>query len=296
MDGEKLTLDTLNGATCESFVASLADLFEQARWVAEAAAGKRPFLTVTELHQTMMRVVLESSREEKLRFLRGHPDLAGKAARAGSVAAASMSEQAGLGLDRLSDVEYAAFERLNAAYASKFGFPFIVCVRRQTRDAVLASYERRLAHDVQTELERAFEEIAHITRLRLVDMVTGPGMPNTSGYLSTHVLDAYHGEPASGVRVELFEIGASGRAKLRDIVTNAAGRTDEPLIHAEPLRAGRYELHFHAESYFRRRGVPLPVIPFIGDAVIRFGIDQPEGRYHVPLVVTPWSSATYRGS
>ncbi len=296
MPAVRTTLDTLNSATRESFVATLGDLFERASWVAEAAFSKRPFATVADLHDAMMQAVLASPRERQIAFLKGHPDLAGKAARAGAIAAASVSEQAGLGLDRLSDAEYETFQRLNGAYLTRFGFPFIVCVRRQTRDAVLASYGPRLVNDEAAELKRALEEIAHITRLRLVEAVEGPGMPATIGHLSTHVLDNYHGEPGAGVRVELFEVGASGRALIVDTVTNAGGRTDEPLIHGKPLRRGRYELLFHTEAYFRQRGVALPDVPFIGDAVLRFGIDQPEGRYHVPLVVTPWSTATYRGS
>jgi 2-oxo-4-hydroxy-4-carboxy-5-ureidoimidazoline decarboxylase len=295
MPATRTTLDTLNSATREGFVATLGELFEHAPWVAEAAFGKRPFATVADLHDAMMQAVLDSPRERQIAFLKGHPDL-GKAARAGAIAAASVSEQAGLGLNRLSDAEYDTFQRLNGAYLARFGFPFIVCVRRQTRDAVLASYEPRLANDETAELKRALDEIAHITRLRLVEAVEGPGMPATTGHLSTHVLDSYHGEPGVGIGVVLFEVGASGRARITETVTNAAGRTDEPLIHGKPLRRGRYELVFGTEAYFRRRGVALPDVPFIGDAVLRFGIDQPEGRYHVPLVVTPWSTATYRGS
>jgi 2-oxo-4-hydroxy-4-carboxy-5-ureidoimidazoline decarboxylase len=296
MVAEKLELEDLNRTSHESFVATLGDVFEHAPWVASAAAGKRPFATVSELHEAMMRAVEEQPREKQIAFLCGHPDLAGKAARAGDIAAASLSEQAGIGLDRLSDAEYETFQRQNAAYIGKFGFPFIVCVRRLTRDTLLASYAARLANDEPAELARALEEIAHITRLRLVDRVSGPGVPQTTGHLSTHVLDAYHGEPATSVRIELREVRAGGLIRIRDVLTNSAGRTDAPLVHGEPLRAGRYELVFHAATYFRRRGVPLPAIPFIDEAVVRFGIDQPEGRYHVPLVVTPWSSATYRGS
>lgn len=291
-----VSLDTLNSSHRDGFVAALGSLFEHSPWVAEAAYEKRPFATVSALHEAMMQAVLDSPRDRQIAFLKAHPDLAGKAARAGDMAPASVSEQAGLGLDRLSDAEYATFQRLNGAYFERFGFPFIVCVRRQTRDAVLASYEPRLANDEASELARALDEIAHITRLRLVEAVDGPGMPSVAGHLSTHVLDSYHGEPGAGISVELFEVGQSGRARITATVTNKDGRTDAPLIHGQPIRRGHYELVFRTEAYFRRRGVALPDIPFIGDAVIRFGVDQPEGRYHVPLVMTPWSTATYRGS
>lgn len=296
MPTERLSLDALNAATPEAFVAALGEVFEHAPWVAGAAAAARPFAGVAELHAAMMAAVKASPRETQIAFLSGHPDLAGKAARAGAIAPASVSEQAGLGLDRLSDAEYDEFQRLNEAYRATFGIPYIVCVRRQTRDAVLDGYRRRLAHDEAQEIAAALDEIGHITRLRLVDLVEGPGMPVIAGHLSTHVLDSYHGVPAEGVAVTLYEVGRSGRAKLVETVTNANGRTDEPLIHGMPLRAGRYELVFALDAYFRGKGVVLPDIPFLGAVAIAFGIDAPEGRYHVPLVATPWSYSTYRGS
>jgi 2-oxo-4-hydroxy-4-carboxy-5-ureidoimidazoline decarboxylase len=286
----------LNAVSQDEFVRHLGEIFEHAPWVAEAAGAARPFTTVSALHEAMMRVVERAPLAARLDFLRGHPDLAGKAARAGTMAAASVSEQTGLGLDRLSDAEFDEFQRLNAAYAEKFGIPFIVCVRRQTRTAVLSAFRRRLDNSYDTELEAAIEEIGHITRLRLADEVVGAGMPQTSGHLSTHVLDAYHGEPAPGVALALFELGGADRACIATAVTNSQGRTDAPLIHDAPLRAGRYELVFRMADYFRGRGVVLPDHPFVDDVAIRFGIDQPEGRYHVPLVATPWSYSTYRGS
>ncbi len=296
MTAAPVSLERLNQASLAEFVSLLGAIFEHAPWAAEAAAAQRPFATVADLHGAMLAAVEARPQAERIAFLRGHPDLAGKAARAGEMAPASVSEQAGLGLDRLSDAEYDRFQSLNAAYAGKFGFPFIVCVRRQTRDAILDSYAPRLANDVETELSRAMAEIGHITRLRLVEAVEGPGAPRTAGRLSTHVLDSAHGSPAAGVRIELFERGASAAAKLLEVVTNADGRTDAPLISGRPLRAGRYELVFHVGDYFRARGLALPEFPFMDVVPIRFGISEPEGHYHVPLVATPWSSATYRGS
>lgn len=291
-----VSLEKLNQGSAAEFVAALGEIFEHAPWAAEEAARQRPFATVADLHAAMLAAVQARSEAERVAFLRGHPDLAGKAARAGAMAAASISEQAGLGFDRLSDAEYDRFQSLNAAYLEKFGFPFIICVRRQTRDAVMASYAARLGNGREAEFARAMAEIGHITRLRLAEAVEGPGAPPVAGHLSTHVLDSYHGSPAEGVKIELFERGASASAKLLETVTNAGGRTDEPLIHGKPLRAGRYELVFHVGEYFRRRGVSLPEFPFMDEASVRFGISEPEGRYHVPLVATPWSSATYRGS
>jgi 2-oxo-4-hydroxy-4-carboxy-5-ureidoimidazoline decarboxylase len=235
-------------------------------------------------------------RQEQIAFVACHPDLAGKAARAGTMAPASVAEQAGLGIDQLSDAEFQHFEKLNAAYRKKFGFPFVICVRRQTRDAVLDAFERRLDNDGDGELAAALDEIAHITRLRLVDRVDGAGAPVVTGRLSTHVLDTYHGRPATGVTVELFEVGQSARALLTRVTTNRDGRPDRPLISDSPLRIGTYELLFHVGDYFRSCGVTRDARPFLDGVPVRFGISEPEGHYHVPLVTTPWSYSVYRGS
>lgn len=293
----KISLDTLNTEDERDFVAHLAQVFEHSPWVAEHAARLRPFGTVTGLHDAMMDAVRQQPEADQRAFIGAHPDLAGKAARAGAIAPASVSEQAGLGLDRLTVAEFDAFERMNAEYRARFGIPFVICVRRQTRDAVLDAFERRLGHDPAMELREALDEIGRITRLRIVDLMDGPGLPVTSGHLSTHVLDTFHGRSAPGLRIELFEAGRTARAKLLDTVTNHDGRTEKPVLGGDgPLRAGTYELVFHLGAYFATKGVALPAIPFLDTVPIRFGINEPEGHYHVPLVATPWSYATYRGS
>jgi 2-oxo-4-hydroxy-4-carboxy-5-ureidoimidazoline decarboxylase len=289
-----VTLEQLNGSDRADFVAAVGDIFEHGRWVAERAHPARPFATVAALHDAMMAAVRTAPRAEQLAFLHGHPELGGKIARAGAMTADSISEQGGLGLDRLSDGEFARFERLNAGYREKFGFPFIIGVRRHTRDSILARFERRSANDVETELAAALTEIGHITRLRLVARVDGPGKPKTEGELSTHVLDAARGKPAGGMRVALFEVGASARGRLAEATTNADGRTGKPLLSGAPLRIGTYELQFHVGAYFARLGA-APDPPFLDIVPARFSIAEPEGHYHVPLIVTPWCHTTYRG-
>ncbi|MDR6955307.1 2-oxo-4-hydroxy-4-carboxy-5-ureidoimidazoline decarboxylase [Ancylobacter sp. 3268] len=291
-----ITLAALNAMDVPGFVAALDGIFEHSPWVAEAAATHRPYPTLAALHEGLMAAVEARPRGERIAFIAAHPDLAGKAARAGSIAAESVSEQAGLGLDRLSDAEFTRFEALNDAYRSRFGFPFVICVRRQTRDAVLAAFETRLANSPDEELAAALAEIGFITRLRLVERVEGPGAPPTTGRLSTHVLDTHKGGPAAGVKVELYEVGASGRARLAVRMTNADGRTGSPLLADAPLRIGTYELVFHLGPYFAARDLPLPERPFLDEVPVRFSIAEPEGHYHVPLVATPWSYSTYRGS
>jgi 2-oxo-4-hydroxy-4-carboxy-5-ureidoimidazoline decarboxylase len=295
MTDAPLTLDQINTLPRADFIAVFGDLFEHAPWVAERAFAARPFATVAALHEAMIQTVRAAPRAEQVAFLGGHPELGGKVARAGAMTDDSKAEQGGLGLDRLSDEEFARFERLNAAYRTKFGFPFIVCVRRHTRDSILTQFERRTAHDGERELAAALDEIGFITRLRLVGRVDGPGKPKTEGRLSTHVLDTVKGRPAPGIRIDLFEIGASARSKLASTLTNSDGRTDAPLIAGVPLRIGTYELQFHVGSYFgANAGAADP--PYLDIVPIRFAVAEPEGHYHVPLLVTPWSYSTYRGS
>lgn len=288
----RTSLDALNTLPVSAFVSALGEVFEHAPWVAEAAAEGRPYPTVTALHDAMMQAIRSAPAERARTFIGGHPELGSRVKRA-DLTDHSQAEQGGLGLDRLSANEFERFSQLNAAYREKFGFPFIVCVRRHTRDSILDQFERRLANSVDAERDAALHEIGLITRLRLVALVDGPGMPATTGQLSTHVLDTVAGKPAAGVKIALHEIGGSARSLLMETVTNVDGRTDAPLIAGEPLRIGTYELSFHVGDYFARRAVADP--PFLDIVPIRFGIAEPEGHYHVPLLVTPWSYTTYRG-
>jgi 5-hydroxyisourate hydrolase len=115
--------------------------------------------------------------------------------------------------------------------------------------------------------------------------------------LTTHVLDTMRGRPASGVAIELHALAPDGgRALVASVRTNADGRTDAPLIAAAQARAGAFELSFHVGAYFRAAGVALADPPFLDIVPIRFAIADPQAHYHVPLVVTPWSYSTYRGS
>jgi 5-hydroxyisourate hydrolase len=116
-----------------------------------------------------------------------------------------------------------------------------------------------------------------------------------SGGLTTHVLDTAHGRPAAGMILELFVVEGEGRRFIKTLTTNAEGRTDGPLLSPEELAAGLYELVFDVAGYFAgERDLPDP--PFLGRVPIRFGIADPGSHYHVPLLVSPWSYSTYRGS
>lgn len=113
--------------------------------------------------------------------------------------------------------------------------------------------------------------------------------------LTTHVLDTYHGIAAQGVPVELVRLGEPREVLVRT-VTNAEGRCAQPLLAGDAMRAGLYELSFDVEAYFRGKGVKLPQPPFLTTVVIRIGIADAGAHYHVPLLASPWSYSTYRGS
>ena len=116
------------------------------------------------------------------------------------------------------------------------------------------------------------------------------------GKLSTHVLDTMHGRPAQGVRVELFRVDGDKREPLADVATNSDGRCDQPLLEGDTLQQGVYELVFHIGDYFAGKGVRVPQPRFVDQVVLRFGVADATENYHVPLVATPWTWSTYRGS
>lgn len=293
----QIELDILNSLPAAEFVAALGNVFEHAPWIAEAVAPRRPFATIKVLFATMREVVASAGEEQRMALIKGHPDLADRTQRAAGLTADSTAEQGSVGLDGLTEAEYDAFTRVNTSYRQKFGFPYIVCVRRHTKDSILRDFERRLPNDRAAEIAGSIDEICRIAALRLDQLVAGPGRLAVTGRLSTHVLDTHGGAPAEGIAIELRELCALGPPRLiARARTNADGRTDQPLIHARPLPIGRYELTFHTGAYFAGRGVAQNDPPFLDDIPIRFAIDAPEGHFHVPLLVTPWSYSTYRGS
>jgi len=114
--------------------------------------------------------------------------------------------------------------------------------------------------------------------------------------LSTHVLDTMHGCPAAGMAVALYATEGESATLLQRVVLNRDGRTDAPLFDNASLRVGTYRLRFDVAGYFRARGVQLPDPPFLDQVNLDFGIAHADQHYHVPLLVSPWSYSTYRGS
>ena len=164
-------LAEINHLDRDAFVDLLGGVFEHSAWVAERAYPAKPFASVDALHAAMIGAVRAAPPEERLAFLNGHPELAGPEARAKSMTVDSVSEQGSAGLDSLSPAEFDNFDRLNAAYRQKFGFPFIIAVRGRGKAEILRVFEERLAREQGEEEEAALAEIAAITRMRLDRLV-----------------------------------------------------------------------------------------------------------------------------
>jgi len=113
--------------------------------------------------------------------------------------------------------------------------------------------------------------------------------------LTTHVLDVYSGKPGKGVKVELYYISNNKRNKINTFILNNDGRTDQPLVEGNNFKEGQYELVFFVGDYFKKI-TEVPKIPFLDDVVLKFGVSNVKEHYHVPLLVSPWSYSTYRGS
>src|SRR5664279_2000802 len=169
-----LTLDALNAATPDAFVCLLAGTYEHSPWVAERAAGRRPFATLAQLKRSLVETVTEASRQERLALLRVHPELAGKARVARRLTLESTREQGQAGLTRCTPAQCAALQELNAAYHDKFGFPFMLAVRGPRGDGlsieqILATFARRLDHHADFEFEEALRNVHRVAELRLDD-------------------------------------------------------------------------------------------------------------------------------
>jgi len=285
------TLDALN--TCEpaAFVAAIGEVFEHAPWVAAAVAG---------LHHGLVQAVADKSEDERVALFCGHPELAGEAARSQRMTADSQQEQGTLGLAELDGDSAAQWDELNRRYRDRFGFPFILCIKRHTLASALHVFAQRLAHDRADELEATLQEIGRITRLRLAQRIRDHALPELHGQLTTHVLDIGRGQPAEGLHIELFEVARDGRAApgapaLARFVTDRHGSSERPLLHGQPLRIGRYEMRFHVGDYFRAQGLAQDPWPYLDIVPVVFAIQQSEADYHVPLTITPWAYGTYRG-
>lgn len=166
-----LTIDSINRMTPGAFLAAFGGVFEHSPWIAECAWLQRPFSDVSHLHHAMVEVVQTAAPDEQLALLRAHPELAGKEARAGTLTAASTGEQKAAGLNALTRAELDRIADLNRRHRERFGFPFIIAARLNSKDQILAEFARRLELSADAERTACLEQVYLITRLRLDDAV-----------------------------------------------------------------------------------------------------------------------------
>lgn len=166
-----ITLEELNTLPAAKFVALLGAVFEHSPWVAERAAGARPFRSRAELLDAMRAVVQRAPADEQLALIRAHPHLGARGRSRAHLTEASAKEQRRAGLDACTDEEFSQLMQLNAAYVEKFSFPFILAVRGHTPDSILGALRNRLSNDVETERQAALSQIGLIGGYRLEDIV-----------------------------------------------------------------------------------------------------------------------------
>ena len=171
MSTTPIALAEVNDLSRDEFVAALGPLFEGSPWIAAATWPARPFASIGQLHQALCAAIYAAPVEQQVALIQAHPDLAGKAAIAGELTAASAREQSSAGLSQLAPAEFATFTQRNRAYREKFDFPFVICAREHNATSILEHFAARLEHTRDREIATALDEIAKIARLRLYDAV-----------------------------------------------------------------------------------------------------------------------------
>ena len=272
-----MTLTDLNTCSLPAFVDALRGIYEHSPWIPEHAAAQRPFATVAALKQALQTVVTAASPDEQLGLIRAHPELAGKAAVAGALTAESNSEQAASGLNLCSPEEFATLHRLNADYNARFGFPFILAVKGPTgkglsRQAVIATFARRLKNDRAAELAESLRQIHRIAEIRLNDLLAvrlayGPRImdwaetlaqwsDDAGGLTCAYLTDAHRstaGQLADWMR-------AAGMKVTIDAVGNIVGRYLSDAPDAKTLITGsHYDTVRNGGKYDGRLGILLPL-------------------------------------
>lgn len=271
------TLSHLNTLDAAGFVAALNGIYEHSPWIAERAAGHRPFATLAALKRALQEVVNEASIDERLALLRAHPELAGKAAIAGELTQESTSEQAASGLNACSADEYARLHQLNADYNAKFGFPFILAVkgptgRGLTRASIIETFARRLRNSAADELAEALRQVHRIAEIRLnvlLDLTPTIGAQvmdwcetigewsDADDGLTCAYLTPAHRRTAA--RIVNWMIDAGMDAHI-DAVGNVVGRYAALDLNAKTLMTGsHYDTVRNGGKYDGRLGILLPI-------------------------------------
>lgn len=291
MTPSTVTLTELNALPAEAAAKLLGAIVENSPWIGQNCARKRPFASFEMLHAAILAEIGALPIDRLDGLFRLHPELAGAEAKAGAMTSDSTSEQARLGLTSLDPAQLAMLDALNAAYRDKFGFPCIMALRLHDSVAsVLRAFEQRIGSSLDEARAANLREIGEIVRGRLEGVLT------PQGWLSTHVLDTGAGRPAAGMEIGLSVKNGAEWVSLKSVRSNADGRTDEPLLRARAMKVGVYRLEFEAGAYFRQQGVEVDTPAFVDRVSLEFGVSDRDAHYHVPLLCTPWSYTTYRGS
>jgi len=266
-----IALAQLNSTSAREFVAVLASIFEHSPWVPQRVAALRPFGSVIALHTALCEAVLQAEGELQLALIRAHPELAGRAALAGDLTSASTSEQkgAGLSLTALTQPQLTRLESLNAEYAGRFGFPFVLAVKGHTPDSVIATLARRVRHDAHEERGVALREICRIAHFRLADLVEEPlgdaiiamaedlaSFSEQSDALTCSYLTPAH--RATAARIRDFML-AAGLATHIDAVGNVVGVLEGAPTPKRVLTGSHYDTVIDAGKYDGRLGILLPI-------------------------------------
>jgi allantoate deiminase/N-carbamoyl-L-amino-acid hydrolase len=294
-----IALERLNSIPAGDFVAALASIFEHSPWVPERVAPLRPFASGIALHKAMCAAVLQAEEELQLALIRAHPELAGRAALRGDLTAASTSEQKGAGLSALTQSQLTLLSSLNAEYAGRFGFPFVLAVRGHTADSVIAALAERVSHDAQEERGVALREICRIAYFRLADLVQEPlgdaiiamaeelgSLSEDSGALTCSYLTPTHRATAARIRDFMM---AAGLATHIDAVGNVVGVLAGGPHLKRVLTGSHYDTVIDAGKYDGRLGIlaavavagslrrtgqrlpyPLEIIAFAEEEGVRF--------------------------
>jgi beta-ureidopropionase / N-carbamoyl-L-amino-acid hydrolase len=266
-----IALAQLNSASAREFVAALGSIFEHSPWVPERVAALRPFDSVIALHEALCEAVLQAEDGLQLALIRAHPELAGRAALAGDLTTASTSEQkgAGLSLSALTQPQLARLKALNAEYAGRFGFPFVLAVKGHTPDSVIATLAERARHDALEERRVALREICRIGYFRLTDLVEEPlgdaiiamaedlaSFSEESGALTCSYLTPAH--RATAARIRDFML-AAGLATHIDALGNVVGVLEGGPHPKRVLTGSHYDTVIDAGKYDGRLGILLPI-------------------------------------
>jgi len=280
-----IALAQLNSTSAQAFVAALASVFEHSPWVPERVAALRPFNSTIGLHKALCEAVLQAEDGLQLALIRAHPELAGRAALSGDLTSASTSEQkgAGLSLSALTQLQFARLKSLNAEYADRFGFPFVLAVKGHTPDSVIETLAKRVRHDAQEERRVALREICRIGYFRLADLVEEPlghaviamaedlaSYSEESGALTCSYLTPAH--RATAARIRDFML-AAGLATHIDAVGNVVGVLEGGANPKRILTGSHYDTVINAGKYDGRLGILLPIA--VAGALRRAGLRLP---------------------